>query len=71
MFSINKAYKKKRGMSFYHDLIDWLGGYPFEVAKPEKIFHFYKSQGFILENLYTTNRLGCNQFVFKKMPIQM
>ncbi|MGH8511739.1 MAG: hypothetical protein ACREU9_02645 [Gammaproteobacteria bacterium] len=26
------------GMSYWHDLIDWIGGYPFEVAKPEEIF---------------------------------
>ncbi len=60
------GYKKKRGMSIYHDWIDWLGGYPFEVAKPEDIFNFYKNHGFVLENLTTTNRLGCNQFVFRK-----
>jgi 2-polyprenyl-3-methyl-5-hydroxy-6-metoxy-1,4-benzoquinol methylase len=59
-------YKKKRGMSIYNDWIDWLGGYPFEVAKPEDIFNFYKNHGFVLENLTTTNRLGCNQFVFRK-----
>lgn len=59
-------YKKNRGMSIYHDWIDWLGGYPFEVAKPENIFNFYKNNGFTLDNLTTTNRLGCNQFVFRK-----
>jgi len=62
-------YKKKRGMSIYHDWIDWLGGYPFEVAKPEDIIKFYKSHGFVLENMTTTNRLGCNQFVFRKHAI--
>lgn len=61
-----KMYRKRRGMSIYHDWIDWLGGYPFEVAKPEKIFHYYRNKGFELTNLTTTNRLGCNQFVFKK-----
>ena len=59
-------YKKKRGMSIYHDWIDWLGGYPFEVAKPEVIFNLYRSHGYVLENLITTNRLGCNQYVFRK-----
>ena len=60
------SYKKKRGMSIYHDWVDWLGGYPFEVAKPEMIFDLYKKHGLVLENLTTTNRLGCNQFVFHK-----
>ncbi len=59
-------YKNKRGMSIYHDWIDWLGGYPFEVAKPEEIFNLYKIHRYTLENLVTTNRLGCNQFVFRK-----
>ena len=59
-------YKDKRGMSIYHDWIDWLGGYPFEVAKPEVIINLYRNHGYILENLTTTNRLGCNQFVFRK-----
>jgi 2-polyprenyl-3-methyl-5-hydroxy-6-metoxy-1,4-benzoquinol methylase len=57
-------FKEDRGMSVYHDWIDWLGGYPFEVARPEEILEFYRARGFTLDNLRTTNRLGCNQFVF-------
>jgi 2-polyprenyl-3-methyl-5-hydroxy-6-metoxy-1,4-benzoquinol methylase len=60
------AYENKRGMSIYHDWIDWLGGYPFEVAKPQDVLSLYKSHGYTLENLITTNRLGCNQYVFLK-----
>ncbi|WP_145035058.1 class I SAM-dependent methyltransferase [Caulifigura coniformis] len=56
-------YKRRRGMSVYHDWIDWLGGYPFEVARPEEILEFYRDRGYTLDNLRTTNRLGCNQFV--------
>lgn len=59
-------YKDKRGMSIYHDWIDWLGGYPFEVAKPELIIDLYKKHGFRLESLLSTNRHGCNQYVFSK-----
>tara|TARA_Y100001978_G_scaffold171107_1_gene160759 strand:- start:523 stop:1374 length:852 start_codon:yes stop_codon:yes gene_type:complete len=58
--------KKNRGMSFHHDQIDWLGGYPYEVAKPEMIFNYYKDHGFKLINLMTTIRKGCNQFCFVK-----
>ncbi len=57
-------YVNKRGMSIYYDWIDWLGGYPFEVAKPEEIINLYKSYGYTLEGLITTNRHGCNQFLF-------
>lgn len=30
-----------RGMSNWNDLVDWIGCYPFEVAKPEEIFDFF------------------------------
>ena len=60
------SYKKKRGMSIYHDWIDWLGGYPFEVAKPEEIFERYCREGLHLSRFTTTNGIGCNQFIFRK-----
>jgi 2-polyprenyl-6-hydroxyphenyl methylase/3-demethylubiquinone-9 3-methyltransferase len=65
-FTVFARYKKNRGMSLYHDWIDWLGGYPFEVAKPGDIFDFFRKKGFILIKLKTTLGLGCNEFVFKK-----
>lgn len=55
-----------RGMSFWHDIVDWVGGFPFEVATVDAIFDFYRLRGFQLENLKTTSRLGCNEFVFIK-----
>jgi 2-polyprenyl-6-hydroxyphenyl methylase/3-demethylubiquinone-9 3-methyltransferase len=52
-------------MSITTDWHDWLGGYPFEVAKPEEIFDFYKKRGFRLERLKTcAGGLGNNEFVF-------
>lgn len=57
-----------RGMSAYHDVIDWVGGYPFEVAKPEEVFLFFcKNRNFVLERLQTcAGGIGCNEFVFTK-----
>ena len=55
-------------MSVYYDWIDWLGGYPFEVAKPEEIIDYFRKNGYILEKLRTNQGLGCNEFVFKKIP---
>jgi hypothetical protein len=58
---------RDRGMSAWWDAVDWVGGYPFEVAKPEEIFHFYHTRGFVLERLRTEGGdLGCNEFVFVK-----
>ena len=59
--------KKDRGMSVWHDLVDWVGGYPFEVAKPEAIFDFYRKRGFQLVKLKTcAGGMGCNEYVFIK-----
>ena len=58
----------ERGMSLWYDMFDWLGGLPFEVAKPEQIFDFLHDRGFQLEKLMTVrNRSGCNEFVMKKV----
>jgi SAM-dependent methyltransferase len=62
-----REYKNRRGMSPVHDWLDWLGGYPFEVARPEEIFSFYRDRGFDLTNLTTKGALaGCNELVFQK-----
>lgn len=56
---------RERGMSPWRDLIDWVGGYPFEVAKPEAILDFYLRRGFTLARLTTCGgSLGCNEYVF-------
>jgi 2-polyprenyl-3-methyl-5-hydroxy-6-metoxy-1,4-benzoquinol methylase len=56
---------RTRGMSRWHDLIDWVGGYPFEVARPEEVFEFCRNRGFTLAKLKTCGGgLACNEFVF-------
>jgi 2-polyprenyl-6-hydroxyphenyl methylase/3-demethylubiquinone-9 3-methyltransferase len=56
---------RKRGMNRWHDLLDWVGGWPFEVAAPDAIFAYLKARGFTLRHLKTCGGgLGCNQFVF-------
>ena len=60
-------YKNGRGMNRWHDIIDWVGGYPYEVATPDEIFEFYKKRGFALTKIKTGGvGLGCNEFVFVK-----
>lgn len=61
-----RAYSIQRGMSPWRDVIDWVGGYPFEVARPGDIFAFYRQRGFTLLKLKTTSDLGCNEYVFKR-----
>jgi 2-polyprenyl-3-methyl-5-hydroxy-6-metoxy-1,4-benzoquinol methylase len=53
-----------RGMSVFRDWFDWLGGLPFEVARPEQVFHFYQKLGFELKDMKTVGgSMGCNEFV--------
>ena len=57
----------QRGMSPWYDIIDWVGGLPFEVAKPEAMLDFHLARGFKLTKLMTCGGgLGCNQFVFER-----
>jgi 2-polyprenyl-6-hydroxyphenyl methylase/3-demethylubiquinone-9 3-methyltransferase len=56
--------QRGRGMDRKHDLVDWVGGYPFEVATPDKVFTFYRERGFQLTGLKTCGGgLGCNEYV--------
>jgi 2-polyprenyl-6-hydroxyphenyl methylase/3-demethylubiquinone-9 3-methyltransferase len=59
--------ESNRGMSHWRDIVDWVGGYPYEVATPEEIFDFYRARGFSLAKLKAGRvGLGCNEFVFVK-----
>ncbi|HUQ69904.1 MAG TPA: class I SAM-dependent methyltransferase [Planctomycetaceae bacterium] len=58
--------QRRRGMHLWYDLVDWIGGYPFEVAKPEAILRALRSRGFQLHDLTTCGGdLGCNEFLFR------
>ena len=63
-FSKWRNYGRNRGMSAWTDVVDWAGGYPFEVARPEKLISFYRQRGFEPQACTLTRRSGCNQFVF-------
>jgi 2-polyprenyl-6-hydroxyphenyl methylase/3-demethylubiquinone-9 3-methyltransferase len=58
---------RRRGMDPWRDFIDWVGGYPFEVARPEELLAFYRERGFSLERMTTVDgRHGCNEYIFRK-----
>ena len=65
-FATWRNYQQSRGMSPWWDVVDWVGGYPFEVAQPGKIHQFYHERGFTLSRLTTTSHHGCNQYVFER-----
>ena len=62
-----REYVRNRGMSPWRDVVDWVGGYPFEVAKPEEVLERVRSAGFELTKMTTCGGgLGCNEYVFVK-----
>jgi GalNAc-alpha-(1->4)-GalNAc-alpha-(1->3)-diNAcBac-PP-undecaprenol alpha-1,4-N-acetyl-D-galactosaminyltransferase len=61
------SYSVNRGMSAWRDVVDWVGGYPFEFATPAEIFEFYRDRGFRLLVLKTPASHACNQFVFERI----
>lgn len=65
------GYKLTRGMSWKHDIIDWLGGYPYEYASSDKIVEFFAERSFVLEKLTLSRSIGCNEYLFlKEKPIR-
>ncbi|MEQ8345887.1 MAG: methyltransferase domain-containing protein [Sneathiellaceae bacterium] len=61
--------REKRGMSLWTDLRDWLGGWPFEVARPAEIEAFLQARGFRqLAMTDVGNRQGCNEFLLRRDP---
>jgi len=60
-------HRKYRGMSLIHDWKDWLGGYPYERASPQRVQGFLENLGFKLLRLARPDfGFGNNQFLFVK-----
>lgn len=56
-----------RGMSRWHDWIDWIGGYPYERATVDDIVEAFAKDGFALTMLEDrSSGYGCNEFVFRR-----
>lgn len=61
-------FKTKRGMNFYYDVIDWVGGYPYEYASKDEIKNFVEKKGYKLIKFNKARvPTGCNEFIFEKL----
>jgi 2-polyprenyl-6-hydroxyphenyl methylase/3-demethylubiquinone-9 3-methyltransferase len=60
-------YKKSRGMSYFYDMIDWVGGYPFEVSTPQKVIIFLKKNNFLIKKIIKNTGYGNNIYLAKKL----
>jgi 2-polyprenyl-6-hydroxyphenyl methylase/3-demethylubiquinone-9 3-methyltransferase len=67
-----RQYKNNRGMSFHHDVHDWMGGYPYESVSTEEVRDCFKKLGFDPVKEYTFPQTwglfgsGCDEYVFRK-----
>lgn len=52
-----KNWRRKRGMSPWHDVIDWAGGYPYECAAKEDTIQFFSDRGFSLAKVKPFGRI--------------
>lgn len=56
-----------RGMNTNNDIVDWLGGLPYEVAWPSEIVNFCAERGFAPVRALERGQGGCSVYLFKKI----
>ncbi len=60
-------FAQNRGMHFYYNVIDWVGGYPYEYADKDEVVALLAPQGFTCSAFVAAQvPTGCNEFVFRK-----
>jgi 2-polyprenyl-6-hydroxyphenyl methylase/3-demethylubiquinone-9 3-methyltransferase len=65
--------ERERGMDVFHDVHDWMGGYPYESTSAEEVEAFLAKRGFErLKAIPWRTRLaglfgsGCSEYVFRR-----
>ena len=61
-----REYRQPRGMNYFRNVEDWLGGLPYEYASVETVTGYVCDKGFDLVGLRRSVSHGCNEFLFKK-----
>jgi 2-polyprenyl-6-hydroxyphenyl methylase/3-demethylubiquinone-9 3-methyltransferase len=59
-------YRKRRGMSVMRDIVDWIGGFPYEFARFEALQDYMAARGLVLVNGRPNTSLGCHEMVFRR-----
>jgi SAM-dependent methyltransferase len=67
-------YSKNRGMSFYHDVHDWMGGWPYESISPAQVDRLMSDLGMRLVRCFTLEGIragvfgsGCDEYVYGRI----
>lgn len=59
-------YRARRGMSLHRDMVDWIGGFPYEVASYDTLVAYVASRGFELVCGRRAGSLGCHEVVLRR-----
>jgi len=59
--------RKARGMSFWRDVEDWLGGLPCEFAGPEEVTAFVERRGFKTRRVLIRPPGANNEYLFERL----
>lgn len=69
-------YENRRGMNFYNDVHDWMGGYPYQSISPDECRAFFTELGFGLEREFLQSSAlfgllgsGCDEFAFTRTRV--
>jgi 2-polyprenyl-3-methyl-5-hydroxy-6-metoxy-1,4-benzoquinol methylase len=58
--------RRSRGMSFWRDVEDWLGGLPCEFADEQEVRDFASSRGFVVERVLRRGPGGNNEYLLRR-----
>jgi predicted RNA methylase len=65
--TLRNPFKMRRGMDFMHNIIDWVGGYPYEYASISEMTAVLQQLGFrVAQTRPASVPTGCNEFVCVK-----
>ncbi len=66
-------YRSARGMDFYHDVHDWMGGYPYEAALAPEVDARMRAMAFKAERVFARGKTtglfgsGCDEYVYRRI----
>jgi 2-polyprenyl-3-methyl-5-hydroxy-6-metoxy-1,4-benzoquinol methylase len=67
LVSGRNPFRKERGMSFWRDVVDWVGGYPYEYVGAEEFVRRMQAAGFDCRVAVPADTpIGCNEFVVRR-----
>ena len=67
LYTRTNPLRQRRGMSFHHNIVDWVGGYPYEYASPDELRRFVEPRGLELVELRRgPTPIACNELVFRR-----